>query len=179
MNFDDSIEYAREHFFPRWDKNRIWTIKKCEDDEIHGAFGLCNLRTKTISISKSWNSIHLIIHEIAHAVTHQHHSKKWLKRMGKAAKKARELNNVKLSEEINAEIEFYANLPKLSAHTEAYNNIGDYVWEHPECSFEEVVEHVRKNFTMSAKDFIKHFKRAKKVYFNKSKDSLPSQILSS
>jgi len=49
----------------------------------------------------------LFIHEIAHAAAHGGHSKKWLARMEKAARKAESISEIELSGEIRREIEGY------------------------------------------------------------------------
>lgn len=41
MNLEDAVEYVRTHFFPRWDKKRVWTIEESSFDQIHGVFGMC------------------------------------------------------------------------------------------------------------------------------------------
>jgi len=171
MNFEEAVEYVRKHFFPRWDKKREWTIREGHSSEINGAFGLCDDKTKTISVPLfTIRGMVLLIHEIAHAATNSSHGKRWQERMKKAALKARELGHGDLAKGLLDEVEGYKRsidllTPKVIA-TEAYDQISNYVYEHPGCTFQEVVDFVRGNWAMSSEEFIRSFRRAEKVFLD-------------
>ena len=49
MTFTTSVDYIRTTFFPGWDKGRRWQVVQVDD--LDGAQGRCERKTKTISVS--------------------------------------------------------------------------------------------------------------------------------
>src|SRR5208283_4614582 len=102
---------AREKFFSKWDRKRVWRIIYGTRAELHGADGICDRKKQLIIIKNSGNETDLLnalIHEICHAVTSDYHGKLFLKRLSTAERRARYLRYEKLSEAIHAEIDNYA-----------------------------------------------------------------------
>ena len=80
-----NFESIRSIFFPKWDRKHEWILRDAHPGECFG-LGYCVSTGKIIVVTDDTEGT--LIHEIAHAVTHQGHGKKWQNRMEKAARKA-------------------------------------------------------------------------------------------
>lgn len=153
----------REHFFPRWDRGG-WQV--IQVDDLDGAEGHCNREKKTIRIvaGKSGNALSvLLIHEIVHAVTEECHGKRWFRRMEQAADEAAEQGLKTLARLIHEEIAGYKDGWRPTASS-IYRQIENCVREQPGFAFEQVMDHVRRDWGLSREDFLRRFRRANRIF---------------
>ena len=171
MDLEQASEYVRKYFFPRWDKKRQWVIKEVPD---FPSFGLCDKKTKTISIGGWYIStandqslLKLLIHEVAHASTGANHGKKWLNRMQKAAETAKKLGHEQLTKILYEEIENYAPDKVLTVNaTMIYDAIEDFVMnpDNYAVTFDDTIKKVAISFGNYPEELVESYKLCKKVY---------------
>jgi hypothetical protein len=169
-----SFEFVRTAFFPRWDKNREWGIKRVWHLPAHGK---CDRLSKNIllkELSQEEDELHyILIHEICHASSSPYHGKCWQERMIKASERAERLGFKELSKLIDEEAKTYRQIPK-NIHREAYDFIYDTVTAYPYIKFENMIVHVAKEYGMYPKEFKRRFKRCKKI-FRQAKEFMKPQ----
>jgi hypothetical protein len=162
-----AFDYIRKTFFPRWDKERKWTV----DLDWHlPSIGRCNRDLKKIVIGgmpKNQNRLYLwLIHEIGHVWCYGH-AKKWQDRMLKAAQKADSIGNKILANflrnEVNAYIEATKKGGKVTAST-IYSLISDAMLEKPEESYEFIISWVAREIGLYPQEVEKRYKRCRNVY---------------
>lgn len=159
-----SFEFVRISFFPKWDKNQEWNIKRVWHLP---AQGKCDRISKNIlikEISPEEDELHcIVIHEICHASSSPYHGKRWQERMFKAGERAERLGFKELSKLIDEEAKTYRQIPK-NIHREAYDLIYDTVTAYPYIKFDNMIAHVAKEYGMYPKEFKKRFKRSRKIF---------------
>ena len=134
---------------------------------------MCNRITKTIEIS--WKYIaeddnelrRLLCHEICHAVVDGYHGQKWQKRLLIVAQRAADLGQKELVAKIYSDINNVQNSEVVSLIS-VHQNIEDALMDNPNASFEDVIEHVADNWSMTAKGLLKKYKTLK-CFFDKAK----------
>jgi hypothetical protein len=160
-----SFEFVRTFFFPRWDKNQEWDIKRVWHLP---AQGKCDRVSKNIlikEISSEEDELHcIVIHEICHASSSPYHGRRWQERMTKASEKAGKIGFIKLSKLIDEEVKRYRQIPK-NLNREAYDVIYDTVTTYPYIKFEKMIGRVAKEYGMYPREFKKRFKRCRKIFW--------------
>ena len=161
------FERIKSTYFPRWDKQHEWTIVESHPECVGD--GYCDSDNRQIVIASADPSMEcILIHEIAHAVTHQYHGKKWQGRMEKAALKAEELGLNDLATQIRGEYAKYLDLAlsfRPTAHL-VYNSIEDAGIAG--LSFEGAVASAANAFGMTPHQLQAKYKKARTVYYSVS-----------
>jgi hypothetical protein len=163
--FKKQAAFVRRCFFPAWDRRQQWKIVQV--DALDGAHGRCDRGRKTVSILKGIGGDNLtatLIHEIAHAVTDDHHGKRWQQRMEMAAVRADYLGLVTVANGLRMEIAGYRDDGLRVTAALIYSGITDCVLDSPSVKFTHVVEFVRRGYGLPRDKFLKRFRRARKVF---------------
>ncbi len=165
----ESFELVRRVFFPRWDRNREWGIKRVWHLP---ADGKCDRISKNIllkELSPEKDELFcILIHEICHASSSPYHGKRWQERMAIAGEQAEKIGLKKLSQLIDEEVKRYRQIPR-NIYREVYDFIYDTVTAYPYMKFDKMVFHVAKEYGMYPREFKKRFKRCRKI-FNQAKE---------
>ena len=163
-----AFQRIRRDFYPRWDRKRRWRLSIVED--LHGACGLADPNTKTISIRKLDGEARpedslelLLIHEIAHAVTNDGHGKKWLARMRAAAKRADDIGRPTAAQFLREEADAYEASPREGVR-DVYARVEAVVWDAPQLSFDVVAEAVGREFGFSLQEIRRRCTRLREFY---------------
>lgn len=163
---NQSVQYIKEIYFPRWDNRKRWTIKK---DKSLPSFGLCNRESKTISLKyideDEDNFYRLLIHEICHAVTNGNHSKKWKVRMLKARDKAKSIGHQKLAVLLEIEVGEYAPEKSIDSVSHIYEDFEDYILQYPHMlPYDQIIEKFARSYGLYPDELKQICKRIRKVY---------------
>jgi hypothetical protein len=130
--------------------------------------GLSDDETKTIHLQhlpEDEDDLHLLlIHEICHAVTSNGHAKRWLKRLSKAAQRAKRLGRDRLEQLLHKEVDQYIHETFTIDANCVYGDIRDCVSEHPKANYEEVLAMVARRSGYYPVDLEKDFPRCRRVY---------------
>jgi hypothetical protein len=157
------FERIKSTYFPRWDKQHEWTIVEFHPECVGD--GYCDSDNRQIVIASADLSMeHILIHEIAHAVTHDYHGKKWQRRMEKAALKAEELGQRELASDIRKDYIAYldSSNPIIPKAQFIYNSIEDAGIAGQ--SFECAVASTANAFGMTPHKLLAKYKKAWTVY---------------
>jgi hypothetical protein len=160
----DTFEHIRQTFFPRWDRNKDWSVVLVDD--LDGAQGRCEPGVKQIQLATYWEGDELtalIIHEIAHAAAGVDHGKRWLARMEKAAADAEKMGMGNLAAAIREQIDSYSDGFRVTAAM-IYGELEDAVICQPQMSFDQAMDFVRRDCGLSREQFLKRFRRSRAVY---------------
>jgi hypothetical protein len=164
MNFTEHVEYIRQTFFPRWDRQRRWQIVQVDD--LDGAQGRCDRGSRTISILGSMTGdelLALLIHEIVHAVRNDYHGEAWLQGMEEAASRSDQNGAAGLAGVLRHQIADYRDGFRVTA-TMLYGEIENCVIDQPQITFPQVVDFLRRDYGFSRDQFLRRFRRAKRVF---------------
>jgi hypothetical protein len=109
------FQVVRNTYFPKWINGRHWKLEVLDDDHpemFGGCYGKCVEKEKIIFLNgRIIQTLDLdklevlIIHEITHSVTSDGHAEKFLRRLEKAAKKARTLGKTSIFKQISWEVQ--------------------------------------------------------------------------
>ena len=162
------FEFVRKVFFPRWDKDHQWGVKRVWHLP---AQGRCDRASKNILLkdqpSQEDELCYLLIHEICHAVSSPYHGRHWQERMIKARDKASKIGRGELAKMIDEEVRAQRQIPK-NIDREAYDLIYDVVTASPYIKFNNLIISVAKEYGMYPEEFRQRFKRCRKI-FNQAK----------
>jgi hypothetical protein len=163
-----SFGFVRKVFFPRWDRDQRWGVKRVWHLP---AQGRCDRASKNILLkdqpSQEDELCYLLIHEICHAVSSPYHGRRWQDRMTKASDKASKINRRELAKMIDEEVKTQKQIPK-NIDREAYDLIYDVVTASPYIKFNNLIISVAKEYGMYPREFRQRFKRCRKI-FNQAK----------
>jgi hypothetical protein len=155
---------VRTSFFPRWDKNQEWGIKRVWHLPAQGKVDRNSKNILIKEISPEEDELYcILIHEIGHASSSPYHGVRWQERMSKAGEKAEKIGFIKLSRRIDEEIKRYRQIPK-NLNREAYDFIYDTVTAYPYVKFDKMVAHVAKEYGMYPREFKKRFKHCRRIF---------------
>lgn len=161
----DVFESVRKAFFPHWDRNRNWKVRKKKDLPCDG---LCDLHLKAISlqyISKNDDKLsRLLIHEICHCFSPRH-GKRWQDQMVKRAQKANQIGRDELARLIMEDVEGYRKAPIIRAK-DVYGRVEDIVTEDSEegISFEDLVKCLASELGMYPEELLEGYKKLKEAF---------------
>ncbi len=169
------FDHVRQAFFPLWDKKEQWSIS-----EITGPYsphGYIDDKAKVImvqSMTPGQSLRVLLIHEIAHAVSSLSHGKQWRDRVEKAAQRAEMAGETSLAQAVREEIRLYneactAVTPMAGT---VYDRIKEACVSPSRPSFQQVVDSVRREYGLTREEFLRCFKRCRKVYEEATHPSL-------
>ena len=174
----NEFEYVRTTFFPHWDTGRQWDIRYVPKSP---SGGRALPDTKIIGLSsvpEDIDSLYLvIIHEICHAATQSGHSKKWIRRLGTARDKAKELGMLSLSEKLQQEINYYSDPTRSTSLTavNVYGNIRAFVMvavmESRSHRYEKIIRDVAHGFGLYPSELEGLFKKCREVYAKSLKEA--------
>jgi hypothetical protein len=170
MTFLASVDYIRTTFFLGWDKGRRSQV--IQVDDLDGAQGRCERKIKTISVLggiEQDDLLALLIHEIAHAVSNDHHGKRWLQRMEDAASRADEQGLPTLAALLRQQIVGYRDGFRMTAAT-MYGEIENCVFSEFQVTFPQVVDFLRRDWGISRRHFLRRFRRAERVFEEAQRD---------
>jgi hypothetical protein len=165
----DEFENVRKTFFPRWDRDGLWSVVVKPD--LPGT-GFCRPLTKTIQlvqVPRDENELHrLLIHEICHAVVPASglHGKRWRRRYLKAAERARALGRSTLAKAIEKDVAAYSD-PSRGITVGApyvYRCIEDFMMDNPNASYDAAIEAVARWCCMYPRELEQRYKRCKVTY---------------
>jgi SprT-like family protein len=164
-----NVKFAavRKQYFFRWDKAQHWACKFSRTTSL-GRFcaGLCDSKRRIIYVPKDAEDLAVVlIHEICHAVTpHANHGQPWQERMLKAATVASRRGQRQFAQSLRRQIEIYRDAERVTKKA-IYSEIEECVLDRPALpSFRSVVKLVAHENLMTAREFLKRFPRAKRVY---------------
>jgi len=152
-------------FFPRWRSRPKWHLRTgC----LNGGHGFCDSKRKKILIGSSPTDAEgkvVLIHEIVHAVTGSGHDKRFISRLLQCAKTAQEKGISELAALLKNEAELWSPEKSLRiTSTTIYVGIADALLQCPKASFTQVVDFVRRDVGMSRREFLRRYKRARRIY---------------
>ena len=134
MKIDTIFEEIRSLYFPRWDRQREWTVVFGCDQQCRRNTGFCDSAVKTIYLDEqSLRNMSdagrraFLIHEICHDVGAASHNRKWAKRMEGSATRADELNEPEVAEIMRSDIYSYCEAGVLEDYS--LHNVLDYIEE--------------------------------------------------
>jgi hypothetical protein len=157
--------FVRRSFFPAWDRSQHWKVVQVAD--LDGADGRCDREKKTVSILKGIGGDNLtatLIHEIAHAVTDDHHGSRWQTRTEKAAVRADDLGLAALGNNLRRMVANYRDGGLRVTATMVYGEISHCVLDSPSVTFAQAVDFVRRSYGLPRAKFLRRFRRAKRVF---------------
>ncbi len=156
----------RKQYFPRWDKNNLWSVI------IKGRGinqGYCDLDNKRIEINLHLANEDLefiLIHEICHAIASCYHGNNWSRRMLQAAEKAERYNNHDLALLIRKDVSCYKGEPPIRAR-DIYQRLEDIVMDCPKESYKNILKYLMSEHGFNnVKGFQKRYKKLQTVYNN-------------
>lgn len=163
-----SFGFVRKVFFPRWDRDHRWGVKRVWHLP---AQGRCDRASKNILLkdqpSQEDELYYLLIHEICHAISSPYHGRRWQERMIKASDKAGKIGRRELAKMLDEEVKTHRQIPK-NIDREAYDLIYDVVTASPYIKFNNLIIRVAKEYGMYPREFRQRFKRCRKI-FNQAK----------
>jgi len=159
------FQIARSVFFPKWDPCRRWTVVVGERQKSEGETGYCCSREKIVYISPQATGMTdvglqaFLIHEICHDVAAAFHNRKWLRRMQRAAEKARGLGMESLASSIEDDafscVRAGCYLP-LSA-CEVYEFVGEKAFANPDWTDERIIQDSAEYFGVRRASLVRRF----------------------
>ena len=154
--------WVRRLYFPRWDKEGLWTVRMAP--RLCGT-GRCDRDNRAILVGGNVGRELgvLLIHEIAHAVTTGDHGKVYTARMERAARRARNLGDHEMERGLYQNIEqFTRAISNTPGHV--YNRIEDCVLELPQASLADAIRIVGFDIGLPIHEMKKRFPRMQRVY---------------
>jgi hypothetical protein len=165
---NNSFGFVRKVFFPGWDRDHRWRVKRVWHLPAHGR---CDRASKNIllkdQLSQEDELYYLLIHEICHAISSPYHGRRWQERMMKASEKASKIGRRELAKMLDEEVKTHRQIPK-NIDREAYDFIYDVVTASPYIKFNNLITRVAKEYGMYPREFRQRFKRCRKI-FNQAK----------
>ena len=164
-----AFDTIRTTYFPRWDKNREWTIV-VKDIEPRVMIARCDTQNKEICIDPSFvpdSDAHLfalIVHEICHPVACHYHGKRFQARLMKAAGKADDMGETELASRVRADAELCQQPARPSHARFVYNDIQDAVFDNPNAPMDKLLTAVAYRHGETLEYFLKRYRRAKMVF---------------
>ena len=171
MNFTKTTEYIRQSVFSDWDRKGRWQIVQVDD--LDGAQGRCERESKTISILGSMTGddlLALLIHEIVHAVRNDYHGGLWLQGMEEAASQSEQNGAAGVAGLLRQQIADYRNGFQVTVAM-LYGEIENCVIDQPQITFPQVVDFLRRDCGISRDQFLRRFRRAKRVFEEAKQDA--------
>jgi hypothetical protein len=161
------FEYIRNTFFPQWDRKREWSIKRVWHLPSHGKYDNVSKRILIQFISGDRIDLYrLLIHEICHCVS-DYHGKRFLDRLLRAKLRANELGLKMVANAIQNDIDMCTKNREPFDNT--YQMIEDAVMDIPNISWRNLLKYVARQRGRYPKEFLKRYKRAKKVFLSAKK----------
>jgi hypothetical protein len=164
-----SFEFVRKVFFPRWDRDSRWRIKRVWHLP---AQGRCDRTSRNILIKAPpprEDELHcLLIHEICHAVSSPYHGGRWQKRMMKASDQASRIGRADLMRMLDGEVKGQRLIPR-NIDREAYDLIYDTVTAFPYIKFNSLIVRAANEYGIYPGEFRRRFKKCRKI-FNQAKE---------
>jgi len=159
------FQYVRQHFFPRWDLKKQWTVRYIPNASFAGR---CNEKTKEILVNRFTNEDDLdllLIHEICHVRSPSHDSG-WQNKFFLMSQRAKDVGRDELSNLILRELQIVRESPPVRAES-IYRMIENCVHDVPSISYNDAVNHVAREhgYTRSA---LKHKYKRTKDAFNRA-----------
>jgi hypothetical protein len=130
--------------------------------------GLSDDETKTIQLQyvpEDEDNFHLLlIHEMCHAVTINGHTKRWLKRMSRAAQRAKQIGRHRLEQMLQKEVDQYIHQTLSIDADFVYGQISACLSDNPKATYEQVLPMVAHRSGYYPVDLEKDFPRCRRVY---------------
>ncbi|MDB5390263.1 MAG: hypothetical protein JWM11_5909 [Planctomycetaceae bacterium] len=155
MTIDMHFGEIRCQYFPRWDRQREWTVSFGDAKQCRDSTGYCDNAVKSIYINERAivgmqvaGVRALIIHEICHDVSAAGHNRKWATRMKIAATRAEQIGEIRVAEILLSHVFSSAGNGVLIEYD--LDNVIDFVEDlasgNRELEFENAVKRVAKFF---------------------------------
>jgi hypothetical protein len=167
-----SYQYIRRCFFPRWDRQRCWTVSAIPDLPSDGR---CDTKARRIYVRAcrriDIDHLHLLlIHEICHAF-HPNHGEKWCRRLQKAAETARRLGRSRLAALLDHECTEY-HTDRMATAPEVYQRIRDTVHRFPHVPYGDLIRYLAWEEGLYQAEFEKKYALCRRK-FEAAKTGIP------
>ncbi len=172
---------VREKIFPRWDKDKVWSILFGNFTGSPGEEGCCVTESKVVHVAPftaEWpreKRQALIIHEICHAVVGPGHAKKFLERMRKAAETAERHGLHNTAKHVLEDVVMYEQTPKTNA-AEVYGLVQDWLIERPDLTASQIENALVRTYGLTNEQVRVRYPRilqvtedVKSLYLNKNR----------
>ena len=167
---NEDYDWVRKNLFPRWDSEIRWTCVVDYYGDDRGCYGYCNTNEKKIIIAPDVlresreERLMILAHEIAHGTRRGHgHGKVWQSKMNQAARRARMTGEDGLADALEKEVTFYV-AQKSTPAAAVYGEVEDYLEQHPNASYEQVLDAVSRRNGLTPKEFEQQYRRTRRVY---------------
>ena len=181
IQLESEFLLVREKIFPRWDKDRVWSISFGNFTGSPQEEGCCVTESKVVLVAAfiaEWpreKRLALIIHEICHAVVGPGHAKKFLERMRKAAEAAERHGLHNTAKHVLEDVVMYEQAPKLTA-AYVYGMVQDLLIDVPNLTDSQIENALVQEFGLTKEQLRARYPRVlqvtedvKSLYLNKNR----------
>jgi len=174
---NDAFEYVKINFFPRWDKNKEFTIVYDCNLPSGASYVAEEKKIKVRDIPKNRDKLlALIIHEITHCYT-DGHGKKFRDATIKKAEMAKSKGLNKIYDLLIMDYDNSLIPSDIGTHKYVYRRLSDMLLDYPEVPYESALGCMADELNMYPHKVEKKYKQFRKFYEKGKRDGLASRLV--
>lgn len=169
------LAHVRQAYFPRWDRNVQWRIRKGHRSRWTREDGYCDSERQTIWVSPALAEaggdqlIAVVVHEVCHAIQGSGHGRRFRLRLAVSADAAEAAGRVHLAGLLRQDAMMYEQEPPMLAKA-IYSTMGDIVGESPHVSFAAALRFLATQIGLTPSELQSRYRQLRNVYLQERRE---------